>query len=104
MTQVDNLLDQFFTNAESIIQSLGEIFTAHAFIRKVALKKQQIYVDLLALHREEKSPFDATYRTIDSRLKTITPQYNIHPMEEATLDTDTFGKVTKSTLYQQITD
>jgi hypothetical protein len=102
-TTSDALLDQFFSNADAVIEALGEIFTAHAFIRTVALKKQQVYVDLLALHRDEKSPFEATYRTIDARLRTITPASAVYPMEEATLDTDMFGKVTKSTLYQRLT-
>lgn len=102
MTSIADLLDAFFVDAEKVIRALGDTFTAHAFVRKVAQKREQIYVDLLHAHRDESSPFIATHQAIDSRLKSLTPQFDIYPMEEATLDTDMFGKVAKSTLYQRL--
>ncbi len=103
MTPIDDLLDAFFVDADKVIRALGETFTAHAFVRKVAQKQEQVYVDLLYAHRDENSPFMATHQAIDTRLKSLTPRLNIYPMEEATLDTDMFGKVAKSTLYQLLT-
>jgi hypothetical protein len=100
----DMVMNALFEQAGRYLNKLGETFTTYAYIRLAAKDQQWAYINLLRYHISDKDPFAAANTAIETQLKQIAPNLGYIAAEEATLDTDMFGKLQKVALYRRVSD
>ena len=100
----ETVMNALFEEAGRYMHRLGETFTTYAYIRQAARDQQWAYIHLLHHHIAEKDPFAAVTAAIETHLKTLAPNFGYIAAEEATLDTDMFGKLQKVTVYRRVSD
>lgn len=105
---VKDLLKAFFEDAESVMAFLadkhGGEFTSQQFIKYMAQKKQDIYIEILYRCREhaEASPFNAAHQHIGNTLRSEAQKAGYEgPHRAGTTEIDVFGNPTTRVVYRQ---
>jgi hypothetical protein len=101
MSNITTALNQMFTNADKIIQSLGDEFTSQQFLRRVIHDHQHAYIDLLVACQHLRLPFDQAHQKIGKRLESVMTAKGYTKERYRNQDTNIFLKPTMLTIYRR---
>lgn len=101
MTDINDARDRVFTNADAIIDSLGDEFTSQVFLRRVMHDQQHAYIDLLVACKHLDGPFDQAHQKIGRRLLDIMRARGWDVEKRNNDDINIFLKKTDRTIYRK---
>lgn len=105
---VKDVLDQLFMNADQLMTELaaknGGQFTSPQFVKAVAQRNQEVYIELLnrCLAHPSASPFNAAHQHIGHRLSSEARKAGYEgPVNEGRTETDIFNQPTDRMVYRR---
>jgi hypothetical protein len=101
MTDITEALDRVFTNADTLIESLGDEFTSQQFLRNIIHDQQHAYIDLLVACKHLDMPFDQAHQRIGNRLEAIMAEKGYGKERHKNKDVNIFLKPTTLTIYRK---
>lgn len=101
MTDITDARDRVFTNADAIIDSLGDEFTSQQFLRRVMHDQQHAYIDLLVAYKASPIPFDQAHQEIGNQLERMMAKRGYSKERQSNKDINIFQKKTMLTIYRK---
>ena len=99
-TPITQTLDNLWLAAPAIMDSLGEEFTYHQFLRALMDKEKHKYIDLLQANYHRDDPFDAAQQQVGKRLKKMALEAGYERIEEG-IDLSIFDRETLRIVYRR---
>lgn len=103
MTAITDARDRVFTNADAIIDSLGDEFTSQQFLRRVMHDQKHAYIDLLVACKAAGDPFDDAHQEIGNHLERMMAKRGYSKTRHPNKDTNIFLRPTMLTIYRKET-
>jgi hypothetical protein len=83
--------DALESHFREIIDQMGDCFTFHKFVLRLAHQHQHEYIDALVEHRDKKSPFQSLHAELERRLHSRADQHDIELLNSAYPSKNIFG-------------
>ena len=102
MTESDitQALDKLWESAPEVMESLGDKFTYHQFLRALMDHCKHAYIDLLQANYHRDDPFDAAQQQVGKRLKKMAEAAGYDRIERGK-DLSIFDRETLKITYQR---